>query len=134
LNAGSSNWMTSTPAASIAQRLVVQDVGECPSQLLAATVVGVVERIDHGHRPGQCVLCLALGCAAQEPCVLGEHRVPSHDRADDDGHFSVVATADAHGLLALEIDAVRLSISVDEMAARLLAVGDDVDAGALLIV
>ena len=116
-------------------RLVVQDAGECPSQLLTATVVGVVERVDHGHRPGQCVLYLALGCAAQEPGVLGEHRVPSHDRADDDRHISVVAAADAHGFLVLEIDAVEaFDQRRHEMAARLLAIGDDVDSGALLIV
>ena len=111
-------------------RLVVQDFGERPRELFAAPVVGIVEGVDHRHRAGQRDLDLAVGRAAQEARGVDEHRMPARDRTDDDGNVGVVAVADAHGLPVLEVDAVEaLEKRRHEMPARLLAVGDDVDAG-----
>src|SRR4249920_987396 len=62
--------------------------------------------------------------AALQAQLGGDHR-----------HHGVVAVvADAHLHLAAEIDAVdELEEAVHEVLARLLAVGDDVDAGVLLL-
>ena len=50
-------------------------------------------------------------------------------------HFRIIAiVANAHRDPAAEIDAVELfEKTVDEMLARLLAVGDDIDAGVFLL-
>ena len=115
-------------------RLVVQDFGERPRELLAAPVMRVVQGVDHRHRAGQRELDLAVGRAAQEARGVHEHRLPARDRADDDGNVGIVAVADAHGLPVLEVHAVEaLEKRRHEMPARLLAVGDDVDAGLLLV-
>ena len=55
--------------------------------------------------------------------------------AGDRRHHRLVAVgADAHFDLPVEIDAVdEFEEAVDKMLARLLAVGDDVDAGILLL-
>ena len=62
------------------------------------------------------------------------HAALELERAGDGRHHRLVAVvADAHLDLAGEIDAVdEFQKAVDEMLARLLAVGDDVDAGVLL--
>ncbi len=53
---------------------------------------------------------------------------------DHRDHRVVAVVADAHLHLVLEIDAVDgFEEAVDEVLARLLAVGDDIDAGVLLL-
>ena len=60
--------------------------------------------------------------------------MPPRDRTGHDGHVGVVAVADAHGLLVREVDAVQaFDERRHEVAARLLAIGDDVDARVLLV-
>ena len=127
--------MTSTPVAAISRASSLRISANAQRQLFAAPVVGVVQRVDHGHRAGQRELDRLLGRAAQE--ARRPRRRPgarARDRTDDHRHVGVVAVADAHGPPVLEIDAVEvLDEGGDEVAARLLAVGDDVDAGALLV-
>ena len=75
--------------------------------------------------------CVWLRRKAASSTKTGPRRAtaPDHHR-----HVGIVAIADPDGLLVLEIDAVEiLDERRDEMAARLLAVADDVDAGLLLI-
>ena len=97
-------------------------------------VVAVVQRVDHRHRAGQRVLDLALRLAAQERGVVDVDRMPARDRAHDHRHVGVVAVADAHRLLVGEVHAVQsLDEGRHEVTARLLAVGDDVDARVLLV-
>ena len=75
-----------------------------------------------------------IRCGAEEPGRFLEHRLPAGDRSVDNRDVRVVPIANPHGLLVLEIDAVeRLDERRDEVPSRLLAVGDDVDAGALLV-
>jgi hypothetical protein len=96
--------------------------------------VRVEERVDHRHRAGQRELHPPLRRLAQEGGIVDEHPVAPRHRADDHGNVRVVAVADAHGLPVPEIDAVEsLDERGDEMAARLLAVGDDVDVRGLLV-
>src|SRR6185503_20361395 len=72
--------------------------------------------------------------AAEERRIVDEDRMPARNRAHDDRHRRVVAIADAHRLPVLEVDAVQaFDERRDEMAARLLAVAHDVDAGSLLV-
>ena len=53
---------------------------------------------------------------------------------DNHRHIGVVAIADAHRFLVGEVDAIEAFDECgDEMPARLLAIGDDVDARAFLI-
>ena len=55
-------------------------------------------------------------------------------RADDHRHRCIVPVANAHGLLVLPIDTLEpFDERRHKMAPRLFAVGDDVDAGALLV-
>ena len=62
------------------------------------------------------------------------HPPPERERAGHGRHHRLVAiVADAHFDLVGEVDAVdEFQEAVNEMLARLLAVGDDVDAGVLL--
>ena len=54
-------------------RFLVEDRRELPSQLLAALVVAVVERVDHRHRTGECPLDRLVGLLAEELRVFDEH-------------------------------------------------------------
>jgi hypothetical protein len=99
--------MTSIPAASIARASAFRIVGERERQLLAAAIVGVEQRVDHRHRAGQRVLGGPRRLRAQERRVGGEDRLAADDRADDDRHRGVVAVADPHDFLVVEVDAVQ---------------------------
>ena len=84
--------------------------------------------------PGSVYLTWRCGLAAQEARIVDEYRAAPGDRPDDHRHVGVVAIADADRLLVFEVDAVQvLDERGHEMPARLLAVADDVDAGALLV-
>jgi hypothetical protein len=132
LKAGSSNWTTSTPSAA-SHGFLVQDLGERHGELLARLGVLVVERVHHRHRPGQRELDCVLCGRAQEPHVVGMNRLRARHRAHHARHVRVVSVADAHRLQVLEVDALQLlHVAVHEVPARLLAVGNDVDAGFLL--
>jgi hypothetical protein len=115
-------------------RFGVQDFRERPRELFAASIVAVVERVDHRHRAGQRDLDLALRRVAQEPRRLDEHRAAPGDRSDHHRHGGVVAVADPHGLPVLEVDAIEgFQECRHEVAAGLFAIGDDIDARLLLV-
>ena len=115
-------------------RFLVQQPGEGKRHLHAIAIIGVGNRVDDGHRAGQgeleLVLCVARGVprlglvyAALEPQRAGHRR----------HHRLIAIVADAHLDLAGEIDALDLfEEAVHEMLPRHFAIGDDVDAGALL--
>ena len=94
----------------------------------------VGDGVDDGHRPGQREFELRRVCARASARLGRVHRRPAAQRAGDGRHVRLVAVvADAHRDLVGEVDAVDVEKAVDEMLARLLAVGDDVDAGILLL-
>ncbi len=92
------------------------------------------DRVDDSHRPGQGELELARRVGAGERRLARVDGTLAAQRTDDGGAVRLVAVvADAHPHLVGEVDAVDLfEEAVDEMLARLLALGDDVDAGILL--
>src|SRR5262249_27307609 len=77
---------------------------------------------------------LAPRVGTRDPRLRGVHAPLQLQRAGDGRHYRLVAVgADAHLDFAREIDAIdRFEKAVNEMLARLLAVGDDVDAAVLL--
>ncbi len=115
-------------------RLLIEDAGEFPGQLFAAPVMGVVERVDHGHRPRQRPFDRLRRVGAQEFGILDEDRFAPRHRPRHAWHAGVVPVADAHGFALCEIDPVQvLDKGGDEVLARLFAVADDVDTGLLLV-
>ena len=117
-------------------RFRIQDFGKRPGELLAAAVVHVVERIDHGHRPGQRQLDRAAvvrlrrkrasstktGRAARTP----DPRPPERRRRSDCGCGPVFRCSKS--------TPSRCSMKVvTKWRRRLLAVGHDVDARAFLV-
>ena len=84
--------------------------------------------------PGMVILSLRRGVGAGVTRLAAMHAAPELERAGDGRHHRLVAiVADAHFDLVGEVDAVdEFQKAVNEMLARLLAVGDDVDAGILL--
>jgi hypothetical protein len=123
LNAGSSNWTTSTPSACSAR-----------ASALSRSANAIGDGVDDRHRPGHGDLQLALGVGAGVPRFGAVDPALELERAGDGRHHRLVAVvADAHLDLVAEIDAVdEFQKAVDEVLARLLAVGDHVDAGVLL--
>ena len=126
--------MTSTPSASSARASALSRSGERHRHLDAVAVMGVGDGVDDGHRPRQRELELALGMGARELRLARMHASLEAQRAGDRRHHRLVAVgADADLDLAREVDAVdEFEKAVHEMLARLLAVGDDVDAAILL--
>ncbi len=122
------------PVGSERARLLVQALGERHRQLHAVAVVAVGDRVDDRHRAGQGELELPLRMRAREPCLGRVDPGLRAQRPDHRRHQRLVAVvADAELHLAVEIDALdRLEEAVHEVLPRLLAVGDDVDAGVLL--
>ena len=96
--------------------------------------MGISDGIDDGHRSRQRELELAPGVRAREPRLARMHAPLEAQLLSDRRHHCLVAVgADPDLDLAGEIDAVDgLEKAVHEMLARLLAVGDDVDAAILL--
>ena len=80
------------------------------------------------------IFSLRAVCARASRASAAVHAAPELERAGDRRHHRFVAVvADAHLDLVGEVDAVdEFEKAVHEMLARLLAVGDDVDAGVLL--
>ena len=115
-------------------RLRVEQIGEGERHLHPVAVVLVGDGVDDRHRAGHGDLELALGVRAREARLGAVHAAPELERAGDGRHHRLVAiVADAHLDLVGEVDAVdEFEKAVHEMLARLLAVGDDVDAGVLL--
>ena len=75
-----------------------------------------------------------IGLRAQQAHVVRVHWTRTHDGTHDLRHFGVVALADVHVDQVLEIDPLQmLEITGHEMAARLLAIAQDVDTRALLV-
>ena len=115
-------------------RLLVEELGERHRQLHLVAVVLVGKRVDDGHRPRHGDLDLLLRVRPQE-AGFGlvypsfELQRAAHHR----DHRVVAVVADAHLHFALEVDSVdEFKEAVDEVLARLLAVGDDVEAGVFL--
>ena len=96
--------------------------------------MSVGDGIDDGHRAGQGEFQFPPGVGAGKPRFAGVHARAQPQRAGDGRtHRLVAIVADAHLDAALEVDALdRFEKAVHEMLARLLAVGDDVDAGVFL--
>ncbi|MCY1518101.1 hypothetical protein D9M68_528070 [compost metagenome] len=112
---------------------LVENLGELPSQLFAALVVGVVQRVDHRHRARQSPFDRLLGLLAQELCVFDKYRLAASHGAHDRRHARVVAVADPDGLAVLEINAFQmLDKRRHEVLTRLFAVADDIDTCVLL--
>src|SRR6266581_1847652 len=118
--------MTSTPSASSARAAALSRS--------ANAIMGVRDGIDDGHRPRQRKLELARGVGARKlrlACVPA--RLEAKGARDGRHHRLVAVGADADLDLAREIDPIdEFEKAVHEMLARLLAVGDDVDAAILL--
>ena len=115
-------------------RLGVEQACERHRHLHAVAVVGIRNGVDDGHRSRQGELELARGMGAREPRLARVHAALEPKLAGDRRHHRLVAVgADADLDLAGEVDAVdEFEKAVDEMLARLLAVGHDVDAAILL--
>ena len=115
-------------------RLLVEHLGKGHRQRRAVAVMRVGDRIGDRHRPRQGEFEAPRRMRAGDQRLVGVDAVAPAQRAGDGRHVSliaVVANADAHA--AGEIDAVdACEKTVHEMLTRLLAVGDDVDAGILL--
>ena len=117
------------------QRLLVEQFGKGHRQLFATAVIGVGNGIDDGHRAGQRELQLLCGVRPGDLRLEGMNAPLQTDRAHHLRHHRVIAVvADAHLHLVLEVDAFdRFEKAVHEVLAALLAVGDDVQAGVLLL-
>ena len=124
----------STPSACERQRFLVEQLGEGERHLDAVAVVLVGDGVDDGHRAGQGELDLVRGMGAGDQRLEVVDAALQPQRRHHLRHHRLVAVvADAHLDLVGEVDALdRLEKAVDEMLPRLLAVGDDVDAGILL--
>ena len=118
------------------QRLgfLVEQFGKGERHLDAVAVIFVGNGVDDGHRAGQGEFQLARGVGAGDAGLIGMDAALQPQRRHHLRHHRLVAVfADSHLDLVGEIDALDLlQKAVDEMLARLLALGDDVDAGVLL--
>jgi hypothetical protein len=97
-------------------------------------VMAVGDRVDDRHRAGQREFQLVRSVAAGGTGFVGVDAVLQRQRRHHLRHHRLVAVlADSHLDLVGEIDALDLlQKSMHEMLTRLLALGDDVDAGVLL--
>ena len=95
----------------------------------------VGQGVDNGHGTGNGELQAALGVSTRPAHFVEVHGDVSAHGPDHDGHLGLVAVgADAHGDASAEVDAVEpLQETMDEVLAKLLSVGDDVDARRLLL-
>ena len=115
-------------------RLGVEQVGKCHRHFHAVAVMGVGDGVDDGHRAGQGEFEFAVGVGAGDARFTGVHAAAKAELADDSrthGLVAIVADADLDALF--EIDAIDgFEKAVHKVLPRLLAVGDDVDAGVFL--
>ena len=115
--------------------LLVQRRGAIQRQRGLVAIVLVVELLRHGERAGNGDLDRPVGIGAQERDVARLHRLPPADRADHARH-DLETAGRARGNLrrVLAVHALeRGGETVGVALAAHLAVGDDVDAGALLV-
>ena len=97
--------------------------------------MGVGDRVDDGHRPGQGELQPPL-CVGAGDTGLDRVDAPAPpQRSGDRRHQRFVAVvADAHRHPPAEIDPIDMfEEAVDKVLPRLLAIGHDVDPGILLL-
>ena len=110
-------------------RLLVEEGRELSGELLAAAVVRVVQRVDHGHRAGERPLEGLVRPRAEGGRVVDEDGALAAHGPDDGRDARVVAVADAHRLATCEVDAAEvLDERGDEVLAGLLPVADHVEA------
>ena len=103
-------------------------------QLLLVLVEIVLRLLRHGERAGHGDLDRAVGVGAQELDVAHLDRVLAPDLADDARHRIGMAAAVERGAGIVDVDAVeRGGEAVRVALAPHLAVGDDVEPGALLV-
>ena len=116
-------------------RLLVDDTRERQRQPRAVVIMLVGQRVDDRHRPGDRELQASGRVGARPAHLVHVNGRAARDGASDGRHLRLVpigADADRHALA--EVDPLQaLEEAVDEVLARLLAVGDDVDAGRLLV-
>ena len=116
------------------EHLLAHDVGVGEGQLLLALVEVVLGLLGHGERAGQRDLHEAVRVGAQEAQVVDGQRLVAAQRAGDARDGDRVAAAVQRRPGALEIDPVqRGGEAVGVALAADLAVGDDVQPGALLV-
>jgi len=97
-------------------------------------VIIVLRLAAHRERAWHRGLDLTLGIGAQHFEIAQFHRLPAPDRADDARHRNGPSIAIDHRAGIIDIDAVeRGGEAIGIALAALLAVGDDVEPGALLI-
>ncbi len=115
-------------------RLAIEQAGKGHDHLHPIAVVGVGNGVDDGHRARQGEFEPAPGVGAGDLRLARMRAAVQPELAGHRRHHRLVAVGpdpDLH--LAREIDAVNeFQKPVHEMLARLLAVGDDVDAAILL--
>ena len=113
---------------------LVEQLGEGERHLDAVAVIFVGDGVDDGHRAGQGEFQLARGVGAGDAGLVGMDAALQPQRRHHLRHHRLVAVfADSHLDLVGEIDALDLlQEAMDEMLPRLLALGDDVDAGVFL--
>src|SRR6266852_942114 len=106
--------------------------GECHLDAVAIVLVG--DGIDDGHRAGQGEFEFACGVGAGGAGLVGMDPARQPQWRHHLRHHRLVAIlADSHLDLVGKVDAFDLlQKAVDEMLARLFALGDDVDAGVFL--
>ena len=122
----------SAPAFFSVARLLVDGGGIVEGERFLVLVVIVLRLLRHGEGTGDRDLDHPVGIGAQELDIAHFDRMPAPDRADDARHDALRPGA-AHGRAGvLDIDAVkRRREAVGIAFAADLAIGDDVDAGAL---
>jgi hypothetical protein len=139
LNAGSSNWMMSTPSASSASASWLSSSAKAKRHLdparLALAVVAVGDGVDDRHRAGQRELEQPVRCGRGPRRASAAWTRPFRRKAADHlRHHRVVAVvADPHLHLVIEVDAFDPGEkAVHEVLPRLLAVADGREARVLL--
>ena len=115
--------------------LFVEQPGEGHRQRNLVAVMGVGDRVDDRHRPGQGEFQPPLGVRASDCGLEGVDAPGAPERSGDGRHFGLVAVvADAHRDSPGEIDTLDVfEKTVHEVLTRLLAVGNDVDPGVFLL-
>ena len=113
-------------------RLRVDRGSEVHHHLVVVVVELVLGLLGHGERAGQRDLRLALGVAPQERHVADLDRVAAPDFADDARHLDRASRPVRDRRRRFVIDALeRGGEAIGVTLAAHLAIGDDVDAGAL---
>ena len=114
---------------------LIENLGKFPRQFFPAFIVGIIQRIDHGHRARQRPLDRLTGLLTQEPGILNKHRLLARHSAHHGRHARIIAITNSYGFALLEINAAEvLDKGRHKVLAGLLTITDDIDAGQLLFV